>query len=78
MPWNWIAVEHPMRHTQIAEKIKPQCCKGSVKVQAGKKGLVFSYHFLLPSGAAAFASFHTTTSPGPVTFPAPTTTYSTP
>lgn len=37
MPWNWVAVEHLLSHTQIAEKMKTQHYKGSVSVQMGEK-----------------------------------------
>lgn len=41
MPWNQVAVEQPVRHTQIVQKIKFQWCKGSITVQAEKIKSIF-------------------------------------
>lgn len=55
MLWNWTGMEHPMRHTQIAEKMKIQLYKGSISIQIERKrscfflSNLFSQLGLLPS-----------------------------
>lgn len=51
MPWNWVAMEHLISHTQIAEKMKTQHYKGSIRVQMGKKWVnFFPSHLFLQLG----------------------------